>query len=91
MKQPPHVPRPQVIRLPAVLHDYGYGRSTVFKLVSAQLWPRPIKLTARSCGWIVRECDAVLAARIRGADDDAIRKLVLQLEVERMNAGVAAA
>lgn len=82
--------RPQVLRLPNVIRDYGVARSTIYKLVHAGLWPRPIKLTGKASGWIAAECDAVLAARIRGKSDDDIRKLVASLASARENAGAAA-
>ena len=47
------------------------------------LFPRPIKLGEKSSAWPASECNAVLAARIRGATEDEIRALVVELTAAR--------
>jgi prophage regulatory protein len=83
--------RPQVLRLRDLRQEYGSAPATVWKLIKLGLWPPPISLTGKSRAWVVVECDRVLAARIRGENDEAIKKLVRELVVARKTAGIEAA
>jgi prophage regulatory protein len=42
---------PHLLRLPAVLHVTGLGRSTLYKLIAEHRFPAPVKLSARAVGW----------------------------------------
>lgn len=59
------------------------SRSTIYLRIEQGLFPRPVKLGARAVGWPAREVAAINAARIAGQSDDAIRKLVQNLEAAR--------
>lgn len=83
--------RPQILRLPHLRPEYGLAPSTIWKQIKLGLWPTPIKLTAKASGWIAGECDQVLAARVRGESDEAIKALVIKLEAARQAASIAAA
>jgi len=54
----------QIIRLPQVCKNTALARSTIYKLVSEGTFPEPIKLTARSSGWLVNEVDDWITNRI---------------------------
>jgi prophage regulatory protein len=56
-----------LLRLPTVMHKTGLGRSTIYKLVSTNAFPAPIKLTTRSVAWLQREIDIWVASRARAS------------------------
>jgi prophage regulatory protein len=78
----------RILRLRSVTEKTGVARSSIYKAIGRGVFIRPISLGGRSIGWPLHEVDAVLAARIRGESDDAIRQLVAKLEAARK--GVAA-
>ena len=73
----------QIFRLPDVLQQTGYKRSTLYARIRAGEFPRPIALGLRAVGWLSSEVEAVLAARIAGKSDEEIRALVVKLESAR--------
>jgi prophage regulatory protein len=75
-----------ILRLPTVLAETGYSRSTIYQLVAQGLWPKQVSLGARAIGWPASEVQAMNAARISGKSEDAIRALVLRLEEARKDA-----
>jgi prophage regulatory protein len=72
-----------ILRLPAVKAKTGISRSTIYLRIEQGLWPKPVKLGARSIGWPANEVTAMNAARISGRTDLEIRQLVCQLEAAR--------
>lgn len=80
---------PTILRLPRVLFKSGYSRSTLYAYINRGLYPKPIKLGARSVGWPESEVDAINAARIAGMSDYAICVLVIKLEAQRKTVTVA--
>ena len=54
----------QIIRLPEVCKSTALARSTIYKLVSKGTFPKPIKLTARSSGWLVSEVEEWITNRL---------------------------
>jgi prophage regulatory protein len=74
----------RIIRMPETLHVTGDTRSPLFQKVSDGLFPRQVKLGGgRAAGWPENEVEAVVAARIAGVPDDAVRTLVTQLHEAR--------
>jgi prophage regulatory protein len=61
----------------------GVSRSPFYAKVRAGLWTKPVLIGKRATGWPAHECDALLAAQIRGATDAEIRALVAQLHAAR--------
>ena len=57
--------------------------STLYQRISQGLWTQPVKLGPRAVGWPADEVSALIAARIAGQSDEAIRGLVRQLEAAR--------
>jgi prophage regulatory protein len=73
----------KILRLPEVKNQSGYSRSSIYLLISQGLWPRPVKLGARSVGWPSDEVTILNSARISGKSDSEIRDLILQLHLAR--------
>ncbi|GAB1378772.1 helix-turn-helix transcriptional regulator [Pararhodobacter aggregans] len=63
--------------------EYGIPKSTQYFWEKHGLWPKRVKIGARAVGWISEEIDAVMHARAAGADDDAIKTLVIELTAAR--------
>ena len=66
MKEPTSVSRPRstaepfvptFLRLPMVLRTTGLGRSTIYKLISENRFPGPVRLGARAVAWRTTEVD----------------------------------
>ena len=81
----------RILRLSTVLDRTGKTRSPLYADMAAGLFVRPIKLSARAAGWPEHEIDQIIAARISGADDKGIRKLVQRLHEARKTAVANAA
>lgn len=75
-----------ILRLPAVMAESGYARSTLYLRVAQGLYTKPISLGPRCVGWPLSEVSAINAARIAGKSDDEIRALVVALEAARQAA-----
>lgn len=43
--------RPVFLRMPAVIHLTGLGRSTIYRLMAEAKFPRSVKLCGRSVAW----------------------------------------
>ena len=75
--------RNTILRRRQVESESGYSRSTIYLRISRGLWTSPVNLGARAVGWPANEVEALNAARIAGLTDTQIRKLVLDLMLER--------
>ncbi|MCX5748077.1 MAG: AlpA family phage regulatory protein [Proteobacteria bacterium] len=78
-----------ILRLPEVKAKTRLCRSTIYAQVADGLFPPGFSLGARAVGWIESEVDAVLAARMAGADEREIKKLILELVAARCGGGVS--
>ncbi|MEW4982969.1 MAG: AlpA family transcriptional regulator [Cycloclasticus sp.] len=54
----------QILKLPEVTKVTGLARSTIYKLISENNFPKQIKLTTFSSGWIKSEVDQWIDERI---------------------------
>jgi prophage regulatory protein len=72
-----------ISRLPTVIQETGYSRSTIYLRIAQGLWTKQVCLGPRCVGWPANEVAALNAARIAGKTDDDIRRLVVQLEAAR--------
>lgn len=70
-------------RLPAVKHESGLSRSTLYLRIAQGLWTKPVSLGGRTVGWPSCEVATLNAARIAGQTDEQIRALVKKLEIAR--------
>ena len=58
----------RILRLPQVEEATGESRSTIYKRISEGEFPRPVKLGAKSVGWVEEEVAAYNEARIAARD-----------------------
>jgi prophage regulatory protein len=72
-----------IYRLPAARAAAGVGRTKFLGDVQAGLMVPSIKLGPRACGFPASEVEAVIKARIAGATDEQLRRLVARLVAER--------
>ncbi|HBP0834740.1 helix-turn-helix transcriptional regulator [Pseudomonas aeruginosa] len=61
-------PLPRIIRLRDVVGSTGLARSTIYKLIGAGTFPKPVPLTSRSVGWVESEVYEWIQARIAYRD-----------------------
>ncbi len=54
----------QILKMPEVIRSTGLARSTIYKLISENRFPKQIKLTSFSSGWLQSEVEAWIADRI---------------------------
>jgi prophage regulatory protein len=54
----------QILRRAEVQARTGLARSSIYAAIAAGSFPRPVKLGARSVGWIDSEVDQWLAERV---------------------------
>jgi len=73
-------------RLPRALSESGKTRSPWYQDIAIGLMTRPVKIGPRAAGWPADEVQAVIAARISGASDADIRKVVERLHTARKGA-----
>lgn len=66
--------------------DTGMRRSTLYDHIRRGVFVPPIRMGANSVAWLEHEMQAVLAARVAGKSDDAIRALVKELVAARAEA-----
>lgn len=59
----------KVVRLQQVMEMTGLGRSTVYKYVSENWFPKPIPLGGRSVGWLESEVVEWIMARVSERDN----------------------
>jgi prophage regulatory protein len=58
----------KVIRLQQVMEVTGLGRSTIYKYISEDWFPKPIPLGGRSVGWLESEVHEWILMRIEERD-----------------------
>lgn len=51
------------LRINDVMATIGLGRSTIYRMVGAGSFPKPIKLTVQTTGWWQRDVDAWMRDR----------------------------
>ena len=52
------------VRLPDVIERTSLSRSTIYEMMAQGRFPRPVKLSLRSNGWIEAEINAWLDSRV---------------------------
>ncbi len=58
----------KLIRLQQVMEMTGLGRSTIYKYISEDWFPKPVPLGGRSVGWLESEVQDWILARIEERD-----------------------
>lgn len=83
-------PRP-LLRQPEARARAGCGsRSAWYRWITEGLIPRPVRAGPNTAVWPAAEIAEIVAARVAGADDEAVRDLVARLHAARQQAPVAA-
>lgn len=59
----------KVLRLSQVMEQTGLARSTIYKLISEDAFPKPIPLMKRCVGWLESEIEEWICDRIAMRDD----------------------
>ena len=77
-----------LLRLPSVMHRLGNSRSLIYKLITNNLFPPPIKYGPRMSVWPESEVDAIISARIQCKTENEIRSLVKNLVAKRKEAAL---
>lgn len=54
----------RLIRLPEVLHKTGYKKAWIYRLISENRFPKPIKLGSRSVAFIETEIEQWILERV---------------------------
>jgi prophage regulatory protein len=78
-----------ILRRPSIEISTGMARTTIYRRIKQNLFPRPVDLGGGIVGWPANEIEAVNQARIAGKSDDEIKRLVAKLH-EGRTAGAAA-
>lgn len=58
----------RIIRLEEVIDCTGLGRSTIYKYIAEETFPRAVSLGSRSVGWVESEVHDWILARIAERD-----------------------
>ena len=61
------------LRRPAVTARYGLPPSTLYDWIAKGLFPKPVRLGARSVGWSVEELETWEHARVAARDKQTAR------------------
>jgi prophage regulatory protein len=61
----------RILRLPQVVEATGETRSTIYKRIAEGEFPKPVRLGAKSVGWVEDEIAAYNEARIAKRDAEA--------------------
>ena len=67
--QPPHPDhaRERFLRRPEVQHLTGLSRSSLYRLIAANEFPRPVNVSKNAVAWVSSSIDEWMAARIAAA------------------------
>lgn len=59
-----HAPLPaQLMRMPVVMRFTGLGRSTIYRLIAEDRFPKPVQLSDRAVGWRLADLQDWSSAR----------------------------
>jgi len=88
LQQTPRTPQNQpslaaIYRRPLVCDLTGKSRSALYRDIAKGLFTAPVNIGGGRVGWPGYEVEQINKARIAGADDEAIKALVADLEAER--------
>jgi prophage regulatory protein len=92
LQQTPRTPQNQpsltaLYRRPLVCDLTGKSRSALYRDISKGLFTVPVNIGGGRVGWPGYEVEKINKARVAGANDDAIKALVAELETARLNIG----
>lgn len=78
-----HATSVRLIDIRAAIDRFGCKRGKWYESIQHGLMTPPIKLGPRFARWPEHEVDAIVRARISGADDASVRELVGELLMHR--------
>lgn len=58
----------QIIKLPAVKEITTFSSATIYRLISEGKFPKQLKLSERSSGWLLEEVNTWLKAKVDQRD-----------------------
>lgn len=58
----------KIIRLKVVMETTGLARSTIYKYISLDLFPKPVSLGGRCVGWLDTEVQAWIVSKVSARD-----------------------
>jgi prophage regulatory protein len=58
----------KVLRRPDVESLTGLSRSSIYEMMAADTFPKPVRLSVRSVGWLETEVAAWLERRVKARD-----------------------
>lgn len=64
----------RILKLKVVQEKTGLGRSAVYRLIAAGLFPRAVPLGARAVGWLESEIDGWILQKIADRDSSPVNK-----------------
>jgi prophage regulatory protein len=77
----------RILRIQDTLQRTGATRTPLYEDVANGLFTKPVKVGGRrAAGWPEREVEAIVAARVAGAPDEEVRRLVQALHRDRRHA-----
>ena len=76
----------QLKRLNGALSATGQTRSPFYADIQKGTMVRPVKIGQRAAAWPAHEIEAIVQARIAGASETELRKLVDKLHAQRKEA-----
>lgn len=82
MRKTPPVPLAW-LRLPELIRRRGTSRSATYRHIAQGLLPAPVHIGPRTSAWPEHEIEAIDRARLAGANDEAVRRLVAELMTAR--------
>lgn len=60
-----HTPR-RIMRLPEVIHETGFGRSSIYQFMQQGKFPKARRIGPRAVGWDSSEIQAWVNAKLEG-------------------------
>ena len=74
-----------MLKISAVKAETGHlSHTSIYSAIDKGLFPRPVYIGKRSVAWPYSEVKAICVARIGGASEEQIRKLVSHLHQKRI-------
>ena len=58
----------RLIKLKDVMHNTGLARSTIYKYIAENLFPKPVSLGTRSVAWVEEEIEEWILDKIEQRD-----------------------
>jgi|PlaIllAssembly_1097288.scaffolds.fasta_scaffold2347175_1 prophage regulatory protein len=77
-----------LLNMRVVLQAMNKSKSTMYRNIENGLFPKPVKIGGKRIAFPQTEVEAIINARISGSDDDAIKQLVIRLELARKQVGL---